>query len=69
MSRLSKQQKIRLEAIKAASSALQNDRFGSVDVWALAVFYEKYIWSGADGTRKQFGPKKEPKAKILRLVK
>lgn len=67
--KMSKAMTVRVAAVKAASSALQNDRFGTVDVWALAVFYEQYIWEGGDGTRKQFGPKKPKKAKILRLVK
>jgi hypothetical protein len=25
--------------------------------WSLTVFFETYIWSGAEGTREAFGPK------------
>jgi hypothetical protein len=34
--------------------------------WSLAVFFETYIEHGADGTRKDFGPKKPAKLKAIK---
>lgn len=35
-------------------------------VWSLAVFFESYIYNGAEGTRKAFGPKKPRRLKVVR---
>lgn len=35
-------------------------------LWSLAVFFESYIERGAAGTRKDFGPKKPRKLRIVR---
>lgn len=33
--------------------------------WSLTVFFETYLWDGALGTRKDFGPKKPLKLKAV----
>ena len=33
--------------------------------WSLAVFFERYMAYGADGTMKDFGPKKPKKLKMV----
>lgn len=35
-------------------------------LWSLAVFFENYIDLGADGTRRDFGPKKPKKLKVVK---
>ncbi len=34
--------------------------------WSLAVFFECYITGGAEGTRKEFGPRKPRKLKLVK---
>lgn len=36
--------------------------------WSLVVFFETYINEGASGTRKDFGPKKPVKLKLVKRV-
>lgn len=38
-------------------------------VWSFAVFFEQYIRNGAEGTRKDFGPKKPAKLKLMKVKK
>ena len=35
-------------------------------VWSLAVFFESYIAEGANGTQRDFGPKKPVKLRVVR---
>lgn len=49
------------EAFK--SGAVNHDNPGS-DLWSLAVFFESYLCSGAEGTMRQFGPRGPVKLKI-----
>lgn len=37
-------------------------------LWSLAVFFEQYIDTGAEGTRRQFGPKKPIRLKIVKRI-
>lgn len=46
----------------AIKEALESSR-------ALCVFFERYIAFGGNGTRKEFGPVKPKKAKVLKLVR
>lgn len=51
---------IRREACKMAAIAIQNHTDESSitpRVWSLAVFFEKYMTEGAEGTQEDFGPK------------
>lgn len=59
----------RIEAINAAAIAFTGGQYDSgEELWALTVFFERYLERGAHGTLKQFGPKKTKKAKVLQLV-
>lgn len=61
--------KNRLAAIDAAALAFTGGQFEtSEELWALTVFFERYLERGARGTLKQFGPPKAKKAKVLKLV-
>jgi hypothetical protein len=61
--------KNRQAAIDAAAIAFTGGQFEtSAELWALTVFFERYLERGAKGTLKQFGPAKAKKAKILKLV-
>lgn len=59
----------RLEAIRCAATVMHgiaHDRETLMPLgWSLAVFFEKYLWDGADGTMKPFGPKKPKKLKVV----
>jgi hypothetical protein len=55
-------------AVRSAAAALAGGNFGRDDMWALAVFFDRYCQVGADKTRKDFGPKRPKKATVLRLV-
>ena len=60
----------RVEAINAAAIAFSGGEYDSQEeLWALIVFFERYIEHGAEGTLKEFGPKKPEPTKILKLVK
>jgi hypothetical protein len=51
---------IRREACKMAAHAIANHRDEDSIVprlWSLAVFFERYMWEGAEGTQEDFGPK------------
>ena len=59
----------RKAAINAAAISFANGTYDSVEeLWALTVFFERYLERGARGTHKQFGPPKQPKAKVLKMV-
>jgi hypothetical protein len=59
----------RVEAINAAAIAFSGGDYESIEeLWALTVFFERYLESGAKGTIKEFGPKKTATAKVLKLV-
>jgi hypothetical protein len=59
----------RVEAINAAAIAFSSGDYDSIEeLWALAVFFERYLEGGAKGTIKEFGPKKTATAKVLKLV-
>jgi hypothetical protein len=50
---------IRREACRMAARAIQNHTHEdeiSPRVWSLAVFFEAYMWEGAEGTQADFGP-------------
>lgn len=60
----------RVEAINAAAVAFTGGDYTDIEeLWALTVFFELYLMHGGDGTRKQFGPPKAKKAKVLKLVR
>lgn len=62
--------KNRQAAIDAAAIAFTGGQFEtSEELWALTVFFERYLERGAKGTLKQFGPQVTGEtAKILKLV-
>lgn len=60
----------RAEVIHAAATAFGHEKYESIEeLWALCVFFERYIAFGGSGTRKEFGPGKPKKAKVLKLVR
>ena len=60
----------RAEVIHAAATAFGHEKYESIEeLWALCVFFERYIAFGGNGTRKEFGPVKPKKAKVLKLVR
>jgi hypothetical protein len=51
---------IRREACKMAATAIQNHHDEdslAPRIWSLTVFFERYMWFGAEGTQNEFGPK------------
>lgn len=66
---MGKKQKRRRAAAKAAAQAFGTGRYDTgEELWALAVFFDKFIKKGGRGTLKKFGPQPEPSATILRVV-
>ncbi len=59
---------LRIEAIHAAANVMAGLEYTPGTLWSLCVFFERYLLVGANGTMKQFGPKKAKKAKVLKLV-
>lgn len=60
--------RVREQACRCAALALSGRQEGESLVplaWSLTVFFETYIWKGAEGTRKDFGPKKPPKLRVI----
>jgi hypothetical protein len=61
----------RVEAVHAAATAFASGLYETQEeLWALTVFFDRYIETGAEGTMEDFGPADtgdEP-AQILRLV-
>jgi hypothetical protein len=64
--------KNRRVAVKAAALAMGSGNYDtetSATLWALTVFFESYLWRGAEGTKKDFGGPMEKKATVLQLVR
>jgi peroxiredoxin family protein len=61
-------ERVRIEACQCAAQVLasRDDERVMPIGWSLAVFFEKYITSGAEGTLKEFGPKKPAKLKAVK---
>ncbi len=60
----------RIKACELAATVLGNDASERPYVprlWSLCVFFESYIDKGADGTLKDFGPRKPTKLKVVRV--
>lgn len=55
---------LRIEACRLAAQVFQSDEY-IPKLWSLAVFFENYMKEGAEGTRKDFGPKKPVKLKAV----
>jgi hypothetical protein len=69
MSRISaaEARRIRIKACELAALVLSTRKDGESLMsvgWSLAVFFETYIWAGAEGTRKNFGVKPPVKLKV-----
>lgn len=61
--------KRRRTAAKAAAQAFAAGGYEDIEqLWALAVFFDKFIEKGGKGTLKKFGPAPEEPATILRMV-
>lgn len=60
--------RIRAEAVRLAAQVLASrpEETPLPLAWSLAVFFEAYVTHGAAGTRKDFGPKKPVKLKVVR---
>lgn len=60
--------RIRTEACRLAAQVLASrpEETPLPLAWSMAVFFEAYMTKGAPGTRKDFGPKKPVKLKIVR---
>lgn len=55
---------LRIEACRLAAQVFQSDSY-IPDLWMLAAFFESYMKEGAEGTRKEFGPKPPVKLKAI----
>jgi len=75
--RLTRAELRRVEAVHAAATAFASGLYETqAELWSLAVFFERFIETGAEGTLTDFGPveyDEDPaaingSAKILRLV-
>lgn len=61
----------RVRACELAATVMASHESGepyAPKIWSLCVFFEQYIEFGADGTMKDFGPKKRRKAPVIKLV-
>lgn len=57
---------VRREACRLAATARQRQEeevFLTPRLWAMTVFFEKYLIEGAEGTMEDFGPKEPVKLK------
>lgn len=60
--------RVRTEACRCAALVLASRPDANLTpmVWSLAVFFEKYIASGAKATQRDFGPKDPPKLRVVK---
>lgn len=61
--------KTRIKACELAAQVMAgrpNEVSFCPTLWSLTVFFEEYIKKGAEGTLKDFGPKKPAKLKVVR---
>lgn len=66
---MGKKQKRRRAAVKAAAQVFGTGDYSEIEqLWALAVFFDKFIKKGGRGTLKKFGPAPEDPAVVLKLV-
>ena len=63
--RYSKRDRVKACELAALVMAGRPDDNPAPLVWSLAVFFESYIAYGAEGTRKDFGPKKAVKLRVV----
>ena len=64
-----KKQKRRRAAIKAAAIVYGAGGYDTTEqLWALAVFFDKFIRTGGEGTLEEFGPVEGPAAEVVKLV-
>lgn len=69
MAKRNKAREDRIKACELAAIAISKHDMSegySPVVWCLAVFFESYIQHGAEGTRKEFGPSKPAKLKMVK---